>query len=185
MQAEGVRTYDINDLYERADDGTVRFVDPDTGKEFSRIEAQQWVDMVNNQINSTFRRQVEQEARQTVAQARIITDLYDYAPAYDQMDAPTKEMFDALIEPYGVQDAQGNIIGFDCDLRAMGVQARSLAQRFNASAPKAAEENMPPQTASQPAMDIKAGGSGTGSEGSAPKEPKTLAEAWQMVNKKD
>ena len=181
FQQNGVKPVDISDIFQRNEDGSVTFVNPDDpSKPFqSRAEAQSWVDSMNKQIQREYSRQVDAAHRELIRQSKPAMDLVAFAPTYDAMDPATRGIFDELIEPYALQNAQGQVVGFSCNLKKMHQQAIRLGSRFGATADQYRKEAaQAKQQASQPAMDMKTGGSMSGND----KEPTTIEEAWVLMN---
>lgn len=174
----GVKLMGISDVYSKDEQGRVSFVNPENGAEFrDRVEAQQWIDVMNKQIQQEFNNQVGLAERQYMQAAEPAMRLLQFAPVYDQMKPKTQEVFDQLIEPYGITNNQGQVIGFSCDLGKMASQAIQLTRKFGGDAPQQNVQQAR-QQATQPAMDMKTGGGQPAND----KEPTTLEEAWRMMN---
>lgn len=184
---EKIQPITIDMLYQRDEQtGRVTFQNPDDQRNpfTSRAEAQSWVDAMNKQINQKFRMDVnkkQQELLQSYApQLRVL----DFKATYDSMDQLTKDIFDDMLEPYGITDSQGNVIGFNVDLASVARQAMKLSKRFGAQQPQATPaEEAPAEEAkkgSKPAMDMKTGAS----KSDDLQEPKTIGEALKMYDKK-
>ena len=176
FQDNNVKMMDIGELYSRRDDGTVVFNNPDDPhRPFqSRAEAQQWIDSMNAQITAAYNKEVAKEQQELYKNVEPSVRLLQFAPVYDAMDQVTREVFEELIEPYAIIGANNEPIGFSCNLETMGRQAVRLASRFG-SAPQ--QQAQPVQQAAEPAMDIKASPSGTGTA-----EPRDINEAMRMLN---
>ena len=182
---QGVRLMDISDLYERDErTGRVVFRNPDDpDRPFSsRFEAQQFCDSINKQINTRFQQEVRKAQQQAVQSMAPQFALLEYAPTYQAMSKDEKEIFDMLIDPYAIADDNGNVIGFNCNLQAMGNQAKMFAQKFGSKQPASAQGAAAPaqkkNKPTTPALDIPSGASGAGEDD----EPKTMAEAFAKIN---
>ena len=175
----------IEDLYQRDEQtGRVTFKNPDDpSRDFaSRAEAQLWVDAFNKQIEMRFRQEVNKKQRDLVDQSAPMLRLIDFIPKYEAMNQQEKDVLDKLIEPYGVKNASGDVIGYSVNLDAMANQAKNIASMF-ATAPQGSQETQEAeegkQESSRPAMNMPTGNG----ESKEDKEPKTLGEAMAMLNK--
>ena len=95
------------------------------------------------------------------------------------MSEAERQVFDTLITPYAIRDANNNIQGFNTDLNAAANQARAIAAQFTAKAEPAAAEQ--PKQAEQPTAPATDMATGTGEV--ANEEPKDLSEAFALLNK--
>ena len=180
-----IKLMDIGDIYERREDGAVIFNNPDNpNRPFeSREQAQAWINSMNQQIQNAFQQEVYREQQELYKNAQPAIALIQFAPVYDSMNEITQNIFDDLIEPYSITNANGDVVGFDCDLPAMARQASALVERYGLS--KQAQQEQPAQQqqaqpkSSGPAMDLKSG-SGTSVDD---QEPTNIAEAMAMLNK--
>lgn len=179
FEDQGIREYSVSQLYERKDSGEVIFNNPERPNQpfASRAEAQAWCDAINRDIEFEKRKMVEQKQRELFQQAMPALRLIEFAPTYDAMDSVTKSVFDNIIEPYGVKNTAGEVVGFNCNLNAMAQQAAKIVQQF---APQQAQPQQTQQASTdEPAMDLKGGAS----ESNQNTEPTNIQEAWQMLNK--
>lgn len=182
---EGIETYNINELYQRDErTGRVTFLNPDDpDRPFaSRAEAQAWCNAFNEQLAGEFRRAVNAKQRELVQQQAPRLAVAEFIPKYNAMSKTEKEVFDDLIEDYAINDANGNVVGYNVNLDSAARQAKRIASRYetqasnaNATGVQAKKEAEP----TQPAMDMR---TGTGSSDDE-REPKTLAEALKRVDK--
>lgn len=182
---QGVKLMDISDLYERDErSGRVVFRNPDDpDRPFnSRFEAQQFCDSINKQINTRFQQEIRKAQQQAIQSMAPQFALLEYAPTYQAMSKDEKEIFDMLIDPYALTDNNGNVIGFNCNLQAMGNQAKAFAQKFGSKQPAPAQAAAAPaqkkNKPTTPALDIPSGASGAGEDD----QPKTMAEAFAKIN---
>lgn len=179
---QGVRPMDIQDIYERDErNGRVIFRNPDDpDRPFnSRYEAQQYIDSINKQINSRYQKELRNQQQKALQGMAPQFALIEYAPTYAAMSNDEKEVFDALIEPYAISDANGNVIGFNVNLQAAGNQAKAIAKKFTnrvSQAQPTAPKEKPP--ASTPALDMPQA-SGVADDD----EPKTLEDAFKKISK--
>lgn len=176
-----IRPVSLGDIYERREDGTVIFHNPDNPSQpfASRVEAQAWVNSMNDQIKEGFVRAAQSEYQELLKQAMPAIRLVEFAPTFDKMDDDVKQVFDQLIEPYSVYNNAGQVIGYNCNLPQMANQAASIASRFRGNqAQQQQQVQQQVQQASEPAMDMQTGAS----RSSANEEPKTLEEAFAMIN---
>lgn len=178
-----IRLIGINDIYERSDDGTVKFNNPDDPRHpfASRTEAQAWVDSMNAQINTEYQNRIAKRAGELWQEAQPEMQVIQFAPYYERMDATTQGIFDQLIEPYSVM-RDGKLVGFNCNLAAMANQAIKIVQSLNLKPQinqqqQQTQQQKPENTT--PAMDMK---SGVG-ESSDNTEPKDINEAMMILQK--
>ena len=174
-----IRIMSVGDLYQRNDDGTVMFINPDNpNRPFeSRSQAQEWVNSMNQMIRDEYQKEVTLEMQNLYRDAAPVIATMEFAPTYEAMDEITKNVFDSMIEPYSVFNANKEVIGFNCNLNAMAQQAAKIVQQF---APQQAQLQQTQQASTdEPAMDLKGGAS----ESNQNTEPTNIQEAWQMLNK--
>lgn len=186
MVSKGIRnqqgrlgaTINDPDIYKRAEDGTVSFINPDTGKPFTgdnpRAQAKQWVDQYNEELKETFDRMARSRHSELMETQKPVNELMAFAPVYEKLDPVRRDMLDALIEDYEVHDADGQAIGYSCDLNAALAQVNRQITKIRES-----------QTKVEPSAPEVAMKTGTGQSeiGGAP-EFKSLAEAmeWEQNN---
>ena len=177
----------IGSLYERREDGTVIFNNPDNpNRPFeSREQAQAWINSFNQQIMEAKKEQYKQELNDLYNAAQPALRLIEFAPIYDAMDSATQDIFDTLIDPYAVTNANGDVIGFDCNLAAMARQAMGIVEQYGLNKQQSANEPQQQQQqqepAKTPAMDLKSGSSISDDD----REPTNLEEAMAMLNKRN
>lgn len=179
---EGIRLLTIEDLYER-DEGTgdVLFRNPDKkGRSYfsSRQEAQGYIDTINKQRTQRFRAEVVKAQRALMKEVEPTMRLIDFGPTYDMMNEKVKEVFNALVEPYAVKQANGTI-GYNVDLNQLAKQAEKIAKMIPDKQPEPAVTANQQAPAKTPPMDIKTGTGKADDE----TEPTTLGEAMKMYNK--
>lgn len=184
---QGARLMNMGDLYVRHEDGSVEFRNPDApNRPFaSRMEAQQYIDTINGQLQQEFQRQYNDEYQRMLKEAEPTFKLIQFAPKYEAMDETTRQIMDELIDPYAILDSNGEPVGFNCNLDQMHAQAVKLAKRFGGG--KQAQEQGQQQAApekpkaTQPAMDLpSSNGNGQGDA-----EPKSVAEAMKMIRDRE
>lgn len=91
-------------------------------------------------------------------------------------------MFDNVIEDYEVKDANGNVVGYSCDLdKALALVDRQIAMIQN-YAKSRQQTQQPQQQPTGPALDMKTTG-GTVDPGEQA-APKSLAEAMEIIQNK-
>lgn len=182
FQDNGIRMWEIADLYDKDEQsGRVTFKNPDDEQRpfQSRKEAQDFVDAMNRQINMKFQSEIRQEQQKLLQEAKPSLSMLDFVPVYQNMSDAERGVFDDLITPYAVRDANGNINGFNCDLNAAANQARAIAARFAQSAQAESAQSEKKEEPTAPAVDMA-----TGTGEVANDEPKDLSEAFAMINKK-
>lgn len=172
------KKWDIKDLHSRDEDGNVHFIDPDKGTELpTRLDAQNWINVMNDQVNETYQMKVKDTSMKMVQNARPMFELLQFGPTYDAMDQDTRDMFEDIIAPYSLRDANGQVYGFSCNLNAAHEQAKRLVNRVR-SMQKPAQQQAAPVQSKTPAMDMKTGSGSSMDDG----EPKTLEEAMRRLN---
>ena len=181
FQENNVRLMTIQDIYQRNEDGTVIFKNPDNpNRPFeSRADAQQWINSINTQINASYQDEVRKAKAEMYQNITPSLRVFSFIEKYNKMDPDVASVFDDLIDPYSVRDGSGKIIGFNCDLDAAAAQAESIVTKIRGNNPPAQKQQAQkkPQQ-STPAMDMK-----TGVGSSNDSEPKTLQEAWLKMTK--
>ena len=186
FQENGIRMWEIGDLFDKDEQtGRVVFKNPDDeSRPFqSRKEAQDFVDAMNKQIQQKFRSEVQQEQRNLMNQAVPSLSMLDFVPVYQNMNDSERRVFDQLITPYAIRDANGNITGFNVDLMNEAEKARAITAMFSSKdQEKPATETTTgnKKVVTEPAVDMN---TGTGESGND--EPKTLEEAFAMLRKKE
>jgi len=180
-----IKNIDIDDLYRRDENtGRVEFHNPDDpDRPFeSRYEAQQWVDAFNKQVNNRFAREAQKTMNELSSLQKPMFELLDFIPQYQKLSAEEQEILEDLIEPYGITNGNGEVVGYSISLPGMANQAKKIAKRFAKEQPAQSENAAQPvqKNATRPAMDIKTSGSGDGAN--VKREPKNLSEAFKMLN---
>lgn len=203
MEEEGYRKMYVKDLYQRREDGTVFYRNPEEGRvvtdaqgrktiEFPRGErgfadraaAQAHCDSYNRDIEQTYKEKVRAKQRELLQEQAPVLQLLQFGPIYDSMTDSQKGLLDALIDDYEVRDKSGKLIGYDCDLKRMAAKAIKMDQKFNTTKQTSESQNtrVPAETKVQPsapALDMRS--SGTATSGKNEMNPKTLEEALMMV----
>lgn len=180
---KGIKPITINDLYTRTDDGRAVYRNPDdSSRPFNnRMEAQQWIDSFNNQLRDDVRREANRIKIQTAKQMKPSIELMRFAPRFDSMSKSEQSILDDLIEDYEVRNANGEIIGYNCDLNRMADKAVRLAAKYNPSSKKVGGNGKIRKSGPQksPALDAKTHGTASGSKGD--REPQTMEEAMKRL----
>ena len=184
LQKDNIREFTMDDIYERTQDGRVIYHNPDDpNRSFSsRMEAQQWIDSFNKQVQSALIQTATQIRDKNAKAAMPALRLLQFAPVYDVMDPAIREVFDDLISDYEVKNRSGKVVGYSCDLEKMAMKAARLAKKYNNSPRKrSANAKMGKQKARKsPALDMKGKGSARNSK--ANDEPQTIEEAMKRLN---
>lgn len=174
----------IRDIWERTEDGTVIFNNPDNPREpfRTRKEADDWIKAMNNQIDEERQGEIIREQQRLIKQTTPALRLLEFAPVYDSMPENVQVIFDKLIEPYSSYNADGEVVGFDTNLYEKHAQAVELAGLVGGG--QAQQQRQPRkqgrQRQSGPAMDMKTG-SGSSADDA---EPRTLEEAMLQISRK-
>lgn len=174
----------INDLYNKDENGRVSFENPDDpDRPFqSRAEAQQWVDAFNAQVDSEWRRVVQDQQRAYMKDIQPMLRLIDFAPEFEQMSKQEQEVFDSIVDGYAIKDNSGMTIGYSCDLRNAKNVAMNICKNMGISDTGNDAGNSAQKQQLQgggPAVDAPT--SGTGNPQNDVNEPKDLAEAMKML----
>lgn len=183
MQRQGIRPFTMADLYERDERaGRVIYHNPDDqSRPFSsRMEAQQWIDSFNSQLNQETKRRAKEIYREISKSTLPTKRLLAFAPAYDAMDPDVREVFEDLVEGYEITNGNGDVIGYSCDLEKAKVRAERMAAKHSrprAQRAPAAKKKSGPQ--SGPATDIRS--HGTASTAKKNEEPETLEDAFRIL----
>lgn len=184
FQKDGIREFTMDDVYERTQDGRVIYHNPDDpNRPFSsRMEAQQWIDSFNKQVQTALIQTATQIRDKNAKAAMPALRLLQFAPVYDVMDPAIREVFDDLISDYEVKNRAGKVVGYSCDLEKMAMKAARLAKKYNNSPRKqSANAKMGKQKARKsPALDAKSRGSSRNSK--RDDEPQTMEEAMKRLN---
>ena len=148
----------------------------------SRADAQAYIVSINEEIQNLFRKRVNEKQQELLQQSLPTLQMMDFAPTYQKMSQIEQDVFDDLVAPYAINDAQGNIIGFNVNLDAVANTAKQLAKRFASQQPAAQQsvqnQDQLKQQGNRPAMDIKTGNGVSPDE----EEPKTIGEALKRVD---
>jgi len=147
----------------------------------SMAEAQAFIDTWNKGVDEEFRAAINQKQYELVQQNIPTIKMIEFAPKYNAMDEQTQQVFDALIEPYAIKDANGKEIGFNVDYDAMAKQAAALVKKFGfqqQQPEQASGAQQQQKAASSPAVDMKTGNG----KSSVDPEPKTIGEALKMFD---
>lgn len=183
MQRQGIRPFTMADLYERDERaGRVIYHNPDDqSRPFSsRMEAQQWIDSFNSQLNQETKRRAKEIYREITKSTLPTKRLLAFAPSYDAMDPDVRDVFEDLVEGYEITNNNGDVIGYSCDLEKARARAERMAAKY--SRPRvqrapAAKAKSGPQ--SGPATDMRS--HGTASTAKRDDEPKTLEDAFRIL----
>jgi len=185
----GVKLYTFADVVERDENtGRTEFKNPDDGSVFrNRTEAQQWIDTQNKQVKETANNLTLQKAAQYRRTVRPAMEAQIFLNTrYQQMDTTTQNVFNELIEPYAINNNQGQRIGFNCDLNAMANKATTIVNNYfpkqqqqQAKAQEQPVAKAQPSKVSQPDLNMQTSG-----EPDKPEypEPTNLEEALKIYN---
>lgn len=169
----GATIYD-SDIYRKESDGTVRFFNPETGREFNgdnpRKQAQEWVDDYNAELAKAFNGACEKYAAHLMKTEAAPLAVIEFAPKYKALDPIRRAMFDEVIGDYEITGEDGNVIGYSVDLN----KALAMVDRQVSAIQGYAKAN--PRAATTPALDMKSSSSAITSQ---PKEFTSLAEAME------
>lgn len=184
FQEDGIREFTMNDIYERMQDGRVVYKNPDDpSRPFAnRMEAQQWIDSFNKQVQEELIRTATEIRDKNAKAVMPALKLLQFAPTYDAMDPKVKEVFDDLIEDYEVKNRAGKVVGYNCNLNRMAQKAERLALKYTHTSRKAGSSGKVGKSGPQksPALDARSHGSAaTGKPGDG--EVKTMEDAFRRL----
>lgn len=182
----GIRHFSMKDLYRRDDNGNVTFINPDDQHRpfSSRMEAQQWIDSMNKEIDNEMRKRSRAIAGDIQKAAAPALRLLKFAPTYDAMPNGTKRLFDDLIEDYEVKNSKGQVVGYSCDLDKMAKKAERISAKYNHTSQerKSSGKVMKSGPQKSPALDAKSHGTAaTGRAGDG--EVKTMEDAFRELRR--
>ena len=184
FQKDGIREFTMNDVYERTQDGRVVYRNPDDpSRPFAnRMEAQQWIDSFNKQVQAALIKTATDIRDRNAKAAMPALRLLQFAPTYDMMDEGTREIFDDLISDYEVRNRAGKVVGYSCDLDRMAIRAAKMATKYASSPTRKKSANIGKRKAKAtgPALDARSHGSSKqkGKGG----EPQTLEDAFRLLH---
>lgn len=186
FQEDGIREFTMNDIYERMQDGRVVYRNPDDpNRPFAnRMEAQQWIDSFNKQVQEELVRTATEIRNKNAKAVMPALKLLQFAPTYDAMDPKVKEVFDDLIEDYEVKNRAGKVVGYNCNLDRMAQKAERLASKYTYTSHKAGSSGKVRKSGPQksPALDARShGSSATGRRGDG--EVKTMEDAFRELRR--
>lgn len=183
FKKDGIREFTMDDIYERTQDGRVVYHNPDDpNRPFAtRMEAQQWIDSFNKQVQTALIQTATQIRDKNAKAAMPALRLLQFAPVYDVMDPAIREVFDDLISDYEVKNRAGKVVGYSCDLEKMAMKASRLAKKYNNSPRSGGNNGKVKKSGVQksPALDARTHGTASGSKGD--REPQTMEEAMKRV----
>lgn len=178
FQDHGVRTFTMNDLTRRDQrTGRITYANPDDpDRSFSnRMEAQQWLDSFNKQVETELRRRAMEMRGDLVKQSSPMIRMLQFAPRYDTMSQRQQAVFEELVADYEIRDDKGNIVGYSCDLDKAASAAERIAGRMGRPKTK---KTAVKKTVRKPAMDMNTKGS---SGATVNREPKTMEDAFKLL----
>ena len=183
FKKDGIREFTMDDVYERQQDGRVVYRNPDDpNRPFAnRMEAQQWIDSFNKQVQAALIQTATQIRDRNAKAAMPALRLLQFAPVYDVMDPAIREVFDDLISDYEVKNRAGKVVGYNCDLEKMAMKASRLAKKYNNSPRGGGKNGKVKKSGPQksPALDARTHGTASGSRGDD--EPRTMEEAMKRL----
>lgn len=175
---------DDKDVCKRDDDGVPHFYNPETGQEFRgdnpRRQAQEWVDDYNKELRRVFNEACENYEKHLMEQEGPKLKVIEFAPKYEKLDDIRRGMFDNVIQDYEIQDKDGKVIGYSCDLdKALALVDRQIAMIQDYA--KAHRQEPKPQPTG-PALDMK---TSSGAMASNDEPPKSLEEAMLRIQERE
>lgn len=143
------------DIAKKDADGTIRYYNPETGREFTgpnpRKDAREWCDEYNKELADQFNAACAKVEQQKMKEYEPAINVLKFAPKYDALDDMRRGLLDDILEDYEIKDKDGNLIGYSCDLDAALRAVDRQVARIKSYAP--AE----PKPATGPEVDMKKG----------------------------
>lgn len=143
------------DIAKKDADGTIRYYNPETGREFTgpnpRKDAREWCDEYNKELADQFNAACAKVEQQKMKEYEPAINVLKFAPKYDALDDMRRGLLDDILEDYEIKDKDGNLIGYSCDLDAALRAVDRQVSRIKSYAP--AE----PKPATGPEVDMKKG----------------------------
>lgn len=171
------------DVCKRDEDGVPRFYNPETGQEFTgdnpRRQAQEWVEDYNKELATAFNQACENYSAKLLEDEQPQIAVMEFASTYDGLDPIRQQMLDAVIEDYEVTNANGDVVGYSCDLNtALAAVDRQVAviQEWGKANVSKQEEAKP----TGPALDMKNSAGVANRPGEKPKF-NSLAEEMEWI----
>lgn len=145
------------DIAKKDADGTIRYYNPETGREFTgpnpRKDAREWCDEYNKELADQFNAACAKVEQQKMKEYEPAINVLKFAPKYDALDDMRRGLLDDILEDYEIKDKDGSLIGYSCDLDAALRAVDRQVARIKSYAP--AE----PKPATGPEVDMKKGSS--------------------------
>lgn len=183
FEEDGIRQFSMKDIAERRDGRIIYHNPDDPNRPFeNRMQAQEWVDSINKQINDELLSTAREINGRALKAVTPTVRMLQFAPTYDAMDRQTQDIFDDLIEEFEVKNQRGEVIGYQCNLEAMARRAAKLAQRYGTKQ-QSGDRRGPgrPKRQKAPATDMRSHGTASGSGGD--EEPKTIEDAMRLLHR--
>lgn len=193
---------------QRVDENTkaVEFINPDDNRPFSgsnpRKDAMEWVEAYNKNINEYAAKLSQDEYSRQIEEAQGQIEIIRFAPVYEKMDEQRKAWFEDMVAPYEILDADGNVIGYNCNLAEaaqqlersiafLSRQQEALEAQAKAGAAAIVESAAEPSVATpqvpgtaKPAIAIDMPSSGGTPAGANDKPPANMEEAYTYLRNK-
>lgn len=171
------------DICKKDADGTIRYYNPENGREFTgpnpRRDAQDYCDQYNRELAEQFNKACAKVEQQKMQEYDPAIRVLKFAPKYDALDDMTRGMLDDLIEDYEVKDSDGNLIGYSCDLdAALKTVQKQMARFKDYTKPE-------PKPATGPEEDMKKGSAKGNSDPEKHFVPKSLEEAMEYIQNRE
>lgn len=142
-----------------------------------RSAARRFLEDYNKDLEEGYAATVRQQKEELDKQYKVTKEYLKFVPKLNSADETTRAIFNELVQPYGVQDASGNFMGYSTNLDTALKQAQSLAKRISST--QSQQQKSQTSTASTPAVDMN-----SSSNGAEEQEPANLSEALKMLNTK-
>ena len=185
---KGYKKFTVRDLARRDEQtGRIIYVNPnDRPEDWERPgyqgltieQAKTWCDVTNDDLNDQWKKECSELEKEYVQKARPYFELLAYADTYSKLNPVEQYYVDTITDSYAMRNAQGQVMGFSCDLNKVTQIAKQLA----ANAPQMQQQSQPVNNVRQPATDARSS-AGT-SKGGTPRI-NDLNDAFQYLWEKE
>lgn len=188
IESKGYKKWTIRDDIQQRDErsGTVRYINPENGREFTggRQEAENWVNSMNKEFDEVHQQEARRIFQQNMELYRPVDELMEFAPKFERMSENVRDVFEDLIEDYAILDANGDPIGYRCNLDAMAQRAARIAEKYS-KAPEPAEPSKEDKAndVRRPSMKTPSSSGASGAQ-KDPNDFTDISDAMKYLNSK-
>jgi len=170
---KGYKKFNVRDLARRDEQtGRIIYINPDDRPEdwerpgyqgLTIQQAKAWCDITNEDLNDKWKKECSELEKEYVEKARPYFELLAYADTYSRLNPVEQYYVDTITDMYAMRNAQGQVMGFNCDLNKVTQIAKQLA----ANAPAMQQQAQSVNNVRQPATDARS--SAGNNKGGTPK----------------